>query len=166
LKGLKQHELELLYLFIEKQIDIALISETHCIKNFKHFFPGYNIYRSDHPDGTAHDGSAIIISTKIKCQYLPNLQTNTIQAAKILITLNHIPTTISFVYCPPRPAISFQQREQFLSSLGRTFLIGRDFNAKHLQWYCQVQNIKGRMFQNIIQNKNCSIIPPLPGPTY
>jgi hypothetical protein len=22
------------------------------------------------------------------------------------------------------------------------------------------------MFQNIIQNKNCSIIPPLPGPTY
>jgi len=163
--GLKRHEPELLNLFIEKQIDIALISETHCTTNSKHFFPGYNIYRSDHPDGTAHGGSAIVISTKIKCQPLPNLQTNTIQAATILITLNHIPTNISSVYCPPRPAISSQETERFLNSLGRTFLIGGDFNAKHPQWGCQAQNIRGRMFQNILQNVNCSVLSP-PGPTY
>jgi len=81
-----------------------------------------------------------------------NLQTNTIQATNILITLNHIPTTISSVYCPPRPVISFQQTEQNLISLGQIFLIGGDFNAKHSQWDCQVQNIIGRMFQNIMQN--------------
>ena len=163
--GLKSHEPELLHLFIEKNIDIALISETHCTPNSKNFFPGYKVFRADHPDGTAHGGSAIIISSKIKCQPLPNLQTNTIQAAKILIVLNHIPTTISSVYCPPRPAISLQQTEQFLSSLGRTFLIGGDFNAKHPQWGCLAQNTRGRMFQNIMLNKNCSVLSP-PGPTY
>jgi hypothetical protein len=73
----------------------------------------------------------------------------------------------NYLFCllPPRPAISFQQTKQFLSYLGRTFLIGGDFNAKHLLCGCQVQNIRGRMFQNIIQNKNCSVIPP-PNPTY
>lgn len=64
--------------------------------------------------------SAIIISVKIQCQPLTNFQTNTIQATKVKITLNHIPTTISSVYCPPRPAISIQQFEQFLNSVGNT----------------------------------------------
>jgi len=81
--GLKNHEPELLHLFIKKNIDIGLITETHCTPTSKNFFPGYNVYRADHPDGTAHGGSAIIISTKIYCQPLPSLQTNTIQAAKI-----------------------------------------------------------------------------------
>lgn len=101
--GLKSHEPELLHLFIEKNIDIGLITETHCTPTSKNFFPGYNVYRADHPDGTAHGGSAIIISTKIHCQPLPNLQANTIQATKVQITLNHIPTTISSVYYPSRP---------------------------------------------------------------
>jgi len=72
--GLKSHESELLHLFIEKNIDIGLITETHCTPTSKNFFPGYNVYRVDHPDGTAHGGSAIIISIKIHCQPLINLQ--------------------------------------------------------------------------------------------
>lgn len=163
--GLKSHEPELLQLFIDKNIDIGLITETYCTPTSKNFFPGYNVYRADHPDGTAHGDSAIIISRKIHCQPLPNLRTNTIQAAKVQIILNHIPTTISSVYCPPRPAISVQEIEQFLNSLGNTSLIGGDFNAKHPQWGCRVENAQGRMFQNFLQDKRYTIISP-PGPTY
>lgn len=61
------------------------------------------VYWTDHPDGTAHAGSAIISSSQIKHNFLPNLQLITIQATNISITLNHIPTAISAVYCPPRP---------------------------------------------------------------
>jgi exonuclease III len=145
--GLKSDEPELLHLFIEKNIDIAQISETHCTLNFKNFFPGYKVYRADHPDGTAHGGSAIIISTKIHCQSLPNLQINSIQTAKVQITLNHIPTTNYLLNkLSPRPAICIQQVEQFLNSVGNTSLIGGDFNVKHSQWGCRVINIRRRMF--------------------
>lgn len=64
--GLKQNETELLHLLLEKQIGIALITETHCKPNTKLYFPGFKIYRADHPDGTAHAGSVIIISSKIQ----------------------------------------------------------------------------------------------------
>ncbi|KAL4098606.1 hypothetical protein QTP88_023174 [Uroleucon formosanum] len=163
--GLKRHEPELLNLFTEKHIDIALISETHCTSNSKNFFPGYNIFRTDHPDGSGHGGSAIIISKKIQCQPLLNYKTNTIQATNILITLNHIPTTISAVYCPPRLAISSEHLSQFLNSLGRSFLIGGDFNAKHSQWGCRTDSTRGRLLQNIILNPKITFISP-PGPTY
>jgi len=163
--GLKQNESELLNLLNEKKIGIALISETHYTTKSKNFFPGYNVYRSDHPDGTAHAGSTIIISSQIQHCPLPNLQLPTIQATNISITLNHIPTTISAVYCPPRPAISSQQTEQFLRSLGPTFIAGGDFNAKHPNWGCRTINPRGRIFLNAIQNTRCRVISP-PGPTY
>lgn len=43
--GLKQHESELLHLLLEKQIDIALITETHCKPNTKLYFPGFKVLK-------------------------------------------------------------------------------------------------------------------------
>lgn len=77
----------------------------------------------------------------------------------------HIPTTISAVYCPPRPTISPLQTELFLRSLGHTFIAGGDFNAKHPNWGCRAENPRGRMLLNVILNTRCKCISP-PGPTY
>jgi len=63
--GIKQNEAEFLNLLQEKQIDLALISETHCKPCTKLFLPGFKAYRTDHPDKTAHAGSAIIMASKI-----------------------------------------------------------------------------------------------------
>lgn len=163
--GLKQHETELLHLLLEKQIDIALITETHCKPNTKFFFPGFKIFRTDHPDKTAHAGTAIIISSKIQHQLLPSVQLPTIQSTTIQITLNHVPTKISSVYLPPHPAISSRQLNQFLKSLGQQFLVGGDFNAKHSQWGCISDNQRGKMLQNITKNTPYIFISPK-GPTY
>lgn len=163
--GLKQHESELLHLLLEKQIDIALITETHCKPNIKLYFPGFNIFRTNHPDKTAHAGSAIIISSKIQHQLLPSLQLPTIQSTTIQITLNHLPTKISSVYLPPHPAITSRQLNQFLKSLGQHFLTGGDFNAKHPQWGCISENQRGKMLQKITKNTPYVFISPK-GPTY
>lgn len=163
--GLKQHDSELLNLLSEKQIDLALISETHCKPNTKLFFPGFKVYRADHPDNTAHAGSAIIISSKIQHQLLPINQTPTIQATNIQITLNHTPIKISSVYLPPHPAITSTQLKDFLKSLGPNFLAGGDFNAKHSQWGCISDNSRGKILQKIINNNNYTSISPN-GPTY
>lgn len=55
--GLKQHESEFLNVLLEKQIDLALISETHCKSNTELFFLGFKVYRTDHSDNNAHAGS-------------------------------------------------------------------------------------------------------------
>ena len=48
------------------QIDILLLSETHFTnKNFAKI-PDYNIHNTNHPSGSAHGGSAIIIKKSIK----------------------------------------------------------------------------------------------------
>lgn len=163
--GIKQNESEFLNVLQEKQIDLALISETHCKPCTKLFFPGYKIYRTDHPDKTAHAGSAIIISSKIQHHLLPNNQTPTIQATNIQITLNHTPIKISSVYLPPYPAINSKQLEEFFKSLGQKFLIGGDFNAKHSQWGCISDNSRGKILQKIMNNNNYTHISPN-GPTY
>jgi hypothetical protein len=61
----------------------------------KHFnIPGYTTHRTDHPDGTAHAGTAILISTTLLYYALPTYQKTYIQATNIQIVLNHILITI------------------------------------------------------------------------
>lgn len=163
--GLKQNESELLNFLNENQIDIALITESHCTNNSRLFFPGFNIYKTNHPDGTSHAGSAILISSFIQHHPLPGFQLPTIQATNISISINHTPITVSAVYCPPLPKISQLQLDQFLFSLGRNFIAGGDFNAKHLLWGSRVENSRGRLFYNSIHTNGFSTISP-PGPTY
>jgi exonuclease III len=63
--GLKKHANELYYILHNKNIDLALISETHLTKNTNFKINGYKIIRADHPDGTAHAGAAILIKSSI-----------------------------------------------------------------------------------------------------
>ena len=64
--GLTQHYLELKQFLIDKQIDIALIAETHFTNKSHLVFPGYKMHVTNHPDGKGHGGSAIIIKTTIR----------------------------------------------------------------------------------------------------
>jgi hypothetical protein len=56
----------------EKRIDVALISESHITEHSKLNIPGYHLTTFHHPDGTAHDGSAILVRTSIHFNSLPN----------------------------------------------------------------------------------------------
>jgi exonuclease III len=50
----------------DRRIDVALITETHLTPNSTLNMKGYSSYRSDHPDGTAHGGVAILIKSTLK----------------------------------------------------------------------------------------------------
>lgn len=63
--GILNHTADLSLTLHEKRIDIALISETHLTNRSKIHIPDYTILRSNHPDGTAHGGAAIIIRSTI-----------------------------------------------------------------------------------------------------
>ena len=59
--GLYQHALEIEQFLIDNSIDVMLISETHFTSKHLMTIPGYSLLNTNHPDGTGHGGSAIII---------------------------------------------------------------------------------------------------------
>jgi len=95
--GLYNHKDELLTTLHEKNIDIALISETHFTEHSKISFPGYRVIHTNHPDNSAHAGAAIIFKSSLKSYPLPEFKTASLQSASIKIILNHIPISISAV---------------------------------------------------------------------
>ncbi|KAE9538150.1 hypothetical protein AGLY_006122 [Aphis glycines] len=156
---------ELSLVLHEKRIDIALLSETHLTNRTKIHIPDYTILRSNHPDGTAHGGAAIIIRSTILFHNVSQISEPHIQSFTIQITLDHSPISISAAYCPPNQIISTLLFEQFFNSLGNYFIVGGDLNAKHTQWGCHSNSPRGNSLRQVITTKNYLIISPQ-DPTY
>jgi exonuclease III len=57
--GLKHHIQEIILFLNINKIDILLVSESHTTEHSFIKMPHYTIYYANHPDGTAHAGSAI-----------------------------------------------------------------------------------------------------------
>jgi len=162
--GLKNHINELQAVLYEKRIDIALITETHFTKYSNVFIPGYTLFKSNHPDNTAHGDVAIIIKSTQSFSPLPNFSQDYLQSCAVSIKLNNIPITIAAIYCPPRHNISPINFVDYFSSITSHFIIGGDINAKHQAWGCSAGNPRGNVLYNFVNAKKYSILAP-PGPT-
>ena len=163
--GILNHTNELIAILHEKRIDIALIAESHLTVNSRLNIPGYQTISSNHPDGTAHAGSAILIRSSIQFNRLPIYNKDYLQACAISMTINHIPLTIAAAYCPPRHNITPDQFNTFFNYLGHNFLVGGDINAKHPHWGCRTSNPRGNTLLQIISHKQYKVHSP-PDPTY
>lgn len=163
--GLKNHVYELQTVLYEKRIDIALIAETHFTKYSHISIPGYYLLKSNHPDGTAHGGAAILIKTNLKFHPLTNFSQNHIQSCAISITLNNIPIVIAAVYSPPKHRITDTNLTEFFDTFPNNFIAGGDYNANHQSWGCRVTNPRGNLLHNVTNIKKFQILAP-PDPTY
>lgn len=152
--GLFNHSLELKYFLQNNEIDLALISETHF--THKHFLKlnGYKIFKTNHPDGTGHGGTAIIVRNKISCVELEEYRYEHIQATNIQIKDEKGPITISALYCPPKHNITTEQYSKFFNTLGNRFIAGGDFNAKNTIWGSRLTNNRGKNLLKAIQHTN------------
>lgn len=153
--GLIQRSLELKTFLIEHDIDIILISETHFTKKSYLKIPRYNIYDTQHPDGTAHGGTAIIIKTTIKHHENEGYKKEHLQATSITVEDGTGTLTVASIYSPPKHMIKQEQYMHFFKTLGHRFIAGGDYNAKH-PWWGSRSNIstpKGRqLYQTILEN--------------
>jgi len=163
--GLLKHKNELQTVLIDLKIDIALLTETHFTEKSHFNIFNYTLYKTNHPDGTAHAGSCILISNSIQHNVLIPFQEPSIQATNISIKINNIPITVSSVYCPPCHIIHRENFFRFFNTLGHSFIAGGDFNAKHSLWGCLSNNQRGKTLHSILNNGHLSFASP-PGPTY
>lgn len=74
-------------------------------------------------------------------------------------------TTIVAAYFPPANPINVNILSDLFSSLNKNFIIGGDFNSKHLQWGNNIADTRGRNLLKLITNSNLNTISPL-HPTY
>lgn len=152
--GLHPHINEVKLFLKHNYIDVMLISETHCTDRTYCTIPQYNIYYTNHPDATAHAGTAIIIKQTISHYELPNYRQDYLQATSVNVTLLPFDLTISAVYCPPKHNNKAQHFSDFFKTLGTKFIVGGDFNSKHTQWGARTTTTKGRELLKVIeQNK-------------
>ena len=78
-----------------------MISETHLTNNSAFKIFGYNILRAEHPDGTAHGGSALIIFNKIAhTSSLPSISLG-MQISNTSLLIDSVPVSIASAYLPP-----------------------------------------------------------------
>lgn len=161
--GLKNHVLELQHVLYNRRIDIAFITETHFTLYSKIPIPGYNLRKSNHPDGTAHGGVAILIKSQLQFQPLPDFSQDFLQSCAISIQLNNIPVAIAAIYAPPKHNVTLNNWSNYFETINYTFnnfIIGGDFNAKHQSWGCRVNNQRGNLLYNFTNAKNYKILSP------
>jgi exonuclease III len=60
-----RHKEEIIPFLKEQHRDILLISETHFTGESYIRIPNYRVYHTNHPDGTAYGGTAILIKHTI-----------------------------------------------------------------------------------------------------
>lgn len=125
-------------------IDILLMSETHLTDNNIVKIRNYTVYSTNHPDGTAHAGAAVIIKSCIKHHELPQFKTPQIQAATVTIEDRNGSFNASAVYCPPKHNLKEGHYCDLFSTLGQRFIIGGDWNAKHVHWASRLTTTRGR----------------------
>lgn len=104
--GLKNHRDEFLITLQEKRFDIALISETHYTNYYFLYLPGFRLYQSNYPDGTAHAWYTYIRSSLASLP-LHKFQTNHIRSCVVSIIVNNMPIIEAAIYCPPKHTISY-----------------------------------------------------------
>lgn len=154
--GLAARRHELVQFIHDHAIDIALISETHITVKTYAEIRGYNLYTCDHPSGKGHGGAAIYIKRSIRHYEMDKFRTPHIQAAGVTIKLhggNNV--NIVAVYCPPRHKISMDNYMAFFQHLGKKWIAGGDWNAKHPSWGSRLTTSKGRQLYQAILSNSC-----------
>ncbi|CAK6954956.1 hypothetical protein JOB18_036649 [Scomber scombrus] len=160
IRGIRANKQELIQLLKEKDISIASINETLLSKTSRIQIPGYNIIRKERQTGHG-GGVAILIRKNIEYSQMDHdltseqLKGNEYVTIKAKIHSHHF-ITITSVYCPP----GIKPSADLLTAASNTncSLIMGDFNAKHINFYCNKTNSSGTALQQILNNNKLSVI--------
>lgn len=138
-------------------IDILLISETHFIMKPYFKMPHYNTYYTNHPDGNAHRGAAVLVKQTISHYELPKYEEDFLQPTSIRVRTLPYELTVNAVYSLPTYNLKKDHYASFFSTLGPRFMAGGDYNSKHTAWDSRITTTKGRELFCLFQKR---IIPP------
>lgn len=159
--GLLERRKEFEVFLRHKNIDVALISESHF--NDRTFFHihGYTTYYTSHRKCRAdvhykpHAGTAIIVKNNVKHYVNKEICEDYIQITSIIVYLNNTELTLAAAYCPPRHSMKQKRFSEVFKQLSNRFILGGDYNAKHTTWGSRLITTKGRELLKAIKAELC-----------
>lgn len=156
--GLLKHQNELQAVLDTENIDVCLVSETHFTKQSFVKFRGYMVYNSLHPDNSARGGSAVIIKDNISHYVQCKYEEQDIQAVAVSVKTKYCHVSIAAIYCPPRHMIRKERYLHLFELLGKRFILGGDFNAKHTHWGSRLTTTKGRQLLSAVKDTHSEVM--------
>lgn len=149
---------ELSLMVSELNIDIILITETQLNSSKTLNIPGFLCYRKDRTSGGG-GGVAILIHNSIKHEYIETPHTSNLETVAIQIPHKNTEYTLVSAYNPPNKSLLATDIDLLLG-LGKSVIIGGDFNAKHQMWNCCRSNRNGKNLFNHLQKNDFNILHP------
>jgi hypothetical protein len=111
------------------------------------------MYCTNHPEGTAHAGAAVIVKQTI-CHYeLPKYEEDFILATSVRVRTLPYELTVTAVYSPPKYNLKMDHYELFVSTLGQKFIAGGDYNSKHTIWRSRITTTKAESYTTFCKKR-------------
>ena len=139
-----------------QDIDICLITETHLTNKNRLNLKNYKTYNALCPDNTARGGSSLVIKNTIEHFEMNKIENTNIQMSTIQLSSLKQKLNIGVVYCSPTCSIKKDTFKSLLLQLGDRFILGGDFNAKHLDWGSRVTLSRGKELRQAIRDLGCN----------
>lgn len=131
--GLISWRMELEALFHHEKINIALITETHCTKEYFHSRKDYNVVHSFHPISKAQGVQKFTSKNRLIVLQTWRTPWHNFNCA-VRFPINGKYLTLGSVYCSPLCKIISVDFDILFQHLSDTWIVGGDFNAKHAMW--------------------------------
>ena len=154
--GILDKRIELEIFLNIQNIDVCLISETHLTRESFLRIKGYQVYHTYHPDNKARGGSAVIVKQSLAHHQEQHVQKPEIQLTLVCIKTMNQNLCLGAAYCPPRYNLKELDYINFLKLAGERFIIGGDYNAKHVDWRSRLANTKGKELSKAINALGCT----------
>jgi exonuclease III len=157
---LQNHKEKIILFLQQSYIDILLISETHFTTKNYFRIPRQKLYYTNHPDGTAHGGTAILIQETIEHYELLQYEKESFQATYIQVNGFPYAIIIMTVYSPLRHNLKQDHFATFFQILGPKFIAGGDYDSmcKHTLWGSRLITTNGRKLSKVMQEHNYSFL--------
>lgn len=139
-----------------QDVDICLLTETHLTNNNYLVLKNYKVYNAFCPGNTARGGSSLIIKSTIDHFELGKIEEIDLQMTMVQLNSTKQKINIGVLYCSPTCSIKKDVFKSLLLKLGDRFILGGDFNAKHLDWGSRVTLTRGKELRQAIRELGCN----------
>lgn len=139
-----------------QDVDICLLSETHLTNKNSLNLENYKVYNAFCPGNSARGGSSLIIKNTIEHFEIGKIETIDIQMSIVQLSSLKQKLNIGVVYCSPSCSIKKEVFKSLLFELGDRFILGGDFNAKHLDWGSRVTLTRGKELRQALRELGCN----------
>lgn len=152
--GLKGRKNELHFFLSRKDVDVALICETHLTPNDVFRLPAYEIYRTDRParqHGRNPGGGTAVLVHRRLVHWPCATAADALESTGIITQVGGLEILLVAAYQPPGHQLDERTLSSLLDGPGPKIIAG-DLNAKHPSWNSRTTNARGSALRTFLDH--------------